>query len=99
MEETLCIQCGNPIPEGRLKALPHTMTCVECSIVGKKKAFRVITGKTTYHELEFVSEAMYNILTAYERKTNGAFYTSPNKPTPAEMLTNGSSADAKLFEK
>ena len=99
MEETLCMICGKPIPEGRLKAIPGAMTCVDCSIVQKKKGFRVISSKTTYHELEIVEEEMFKILTAYERKNNGAFFTPQNRPTQAEMLSNGSKGDSKLFEK
>ena len=84
-----CIICGAEIPEGRLNAIPGCMTCVNCSTVGKKKGFRVISGKTTYHELDIVDEEMFKILTAYERKTNGAFFTSTNKPTNSERLGNG----------
>ena len=98
MEPTYCITCGAEIPEGRLNAIPGCMTCVNCSIVGKKKGFRVISSKTTYHELDIVDEEMFKILTAYERKNNGAFYTQQNMPTQAEMLSNGSKKDAKLFE-
>jgi phage/conjugal plasmid C-4 type zinc finger TraR family protein len=27
---THCDECGDPIPEGRRKALPHARTCVQC---------------------------------------------------------------------
>lgn len=30
-ETTLCSVCGGPIPEGRIKAMPETMVCVNCS--------------------------------------------------------------------
>lgn len=33
MSKKLCIDCGKPIPTGRLKALPGTETCVACSQV------------------------------------------------------------------
>jgi RNA polymerase-binding protein DksA len=26
-----CVECGEPIGRGRLRALPHATTCVECS--------------------------------------------------------------------
>lgn len=37
-----CIKCGNDIPAGRLKALPNTTTCVQCSTSDKFKG--VITS-------------------------------------------------------
>jgi hypothetical protein len=50
-----CIHCGNPIPEGRLQALPGTKTCTKCSTTGRVKGHAIITGKTTYSELEILS--------------------------------------------
>lgn len=64
----LCNNCGEPIPEGRLKALPNTETCVNCSGTNKKKAFVVITGKDTYTELDIVDENTYKILKEFDRK-------------------------------
>ena len=29
--ERNCTECNEPIPEGRLKALPKTTTCTKCS--------------------------------------------------------------------
>ena len=31
--EKLCLDCGDPIPQGRVEALPETLTCVGCSQV------------------------------------------------------------------
>ncbi len=28
--ETHCVECGEPIPEGRRKAVPGVRTCVDC---------------------------------------------------------------------
>jgi len=98
-ESTFCIICGAEIPEGRLHAIKGCMTCVNCSIVEKKKGFRIISGKTTYLELDIVDAQMFKILSGYERKTNGAFFTSTNRPTDAEKLTNGCNNDIKLFKK
>jgi phage/conjugal plasmid C-4 type zinc finger TraR family protein len=28
--ETHCVECGEPIPEGRRRAVPGVRTCVEC---------------------------------------------------------------------
>ena len=49
-----CLECGELIPEARLKALPTATKCVKCSDTEKKIAFRVITGKTTYSELSIL---------------------------------------------
>jgi hypothetical protein len=51
-----CCKCNEPIPEPRLKALPNTHTCVECSSVGKWYTRAVITGKTTYSEVEVIKD-------------------------------------------
>ena len=31
----LCVECGDPIPMARLKAMPETEYCVECCRVGR----------------------------------------------------------------
>lgn len=51
-----CIRCGQEIPEARLKALPQVKTCVNCSQTNRVYGFAVISGKTTYSELQIVSE-------------------------------------------
>ena len=43
-----CCKCCKPIPEARLKALPDTKTCVECSSVERDYVRTIISGKTTY---------------------------------------------------
>ena len=63
-----CIKCGNQIPEGRLKALPDTKTCVNCSSVDKIRGFRIITGKTTYTALQLVDAKKFKELTAKQAR-------------------------------
>jgi len=41
-----CTQCSNPIPKQRLKALPHTKVCVECSTEDAKGAVDIVYHKT-----------------------------------------------------
>lgn len=41
-----CENCGQPIPRGRLEALPNTTTCVKCSMVKKKVAVTIWDDKT-----------------------------------------------------
>jgi hypothetical protein len=51
-----CIVCGNEIPAMRLNALPTTKTCVQCSGTERVAGFAVITNKTTYSEIQLVSQ-------------------------------------------
>lgn len=51
-----CVQCGNEIPELRLKALPTAKTCIECSNTERVAGFAVITNKTAYSEIQIVSQ-------------------------------------------
>jgi len=71
-----CIHCNESIPDGRIKALPNVKTCVNCSNTGKKLGFSVITGKTTYSELDIVDENTYKILKSFDRKIFGTFESS-----------------------
>lgn len=52
-----CSQCGTPIPEARLKALPTAKTCVHCSQAQRVAGFALITGKTEYSALQILSQA------------------------------------------
>jgi hypothetical protein len=63
-----CKICGKEIPEQRLKALPTAETCVKCSTTEKIAGFQLITGKTTYTELQLVSQDAYKkLIEAQER--------------------------------
>lgn len=79
MNELYCIYCGKQILEGRVKALPNVETCVEHSDVEKKRGFRIISGKTTYTELEIVNESRFKILDQFSRKGFHANATAPGK--------------------
>lgn len=46
-----CCVCDQPIPEGRLKALPHTNTCVQHSTTGRYSANIVSYGDPEKGEL------------------------------------------------
>lgn len=45
MENKLCIKCKQEINPLRLKALPTTKTCVECSTTGAKRGVPMMFGK------------------------------------------------------
>ena len=52
--ERNCSICSEPIPTGRLKALPKATTCVKCSNVDAYCGHNMITGKNTYSEVQIV---------------------------------------------
>ena len=49
-----CSKCQAKIPAARLRALPNTKTCVECSNVERNYVRTIISGKTTYSEWEVI---------------------------------------------
>ena len=49
-----CIKCNEPIPEGRLKILPNAKECVGCSSTERNYVRPIISGKTTYSEVEVI---------------------------------------------
>jgi hypothetical protein len=51
-----CIHCNQEIPEARIKILPATKSCVACSETARVYGFPMISSKTTYSELQIVSE-------------------------------------------
>lgn len=51
-----CKTCKEPIQEGRLKALPDTTTCVECSTQTAWYLRNIVSGKTDYMETEIIKD-------------------------------------------
>ena len=51
-----CINCFDVINPLRIKALPHTRTCVECSTTGAKRALPMQFGEKddTWNEVVFM---------------------------------------------
>lgn len=52
-----CKKCGDEINPLRIKALPDTKTCVNCSTTSRWYVRNVISGKTTYCETEVIKDA------------------------------------------
>jgi len=52
----ICTKCQKEISEGRLKALPETKTCVECSDTQAWYLRNVVAGKTEYMETEIIKD-------------------------------------------
>lgn len=57
-----CKVCNEPIPEGRLKALPNATTCVNCSQTGRVIGVNVVSGNSSYSEIQIVSPEAANEL-------------------------------------
>jgi hypothetical protein len=51
-----CIKCNAEIPTKRLEILPNTKVCVQCSEVNRVAGHPLITSKTSYSELQIVSQ-------------------------------------------
>jgi|TARA_A100001391_G_C4916280_1_gene237859 hypothetical protein len=51
-----CIKCSKEINPLRLKALPETKTCVNCSTTQRWYVRNVISGKTEYAEAEVIKD-------------------------------------------
>ena len=68
-----CVHCLQPIAEGRLKALPNTRTCVECSTAGMKRGVTVTLGEGdhTCNELVIMDEQEYFKFKQAEAKAYG----------------------------
>ena len=65
-----CIKCKTNIPEKRLKALPNTLTCVNCSTTGAYKSVTITCGEgeDTWQETKIMSEEEYTIYMKTEEK-------------------------------
>lgn len=78
-----CNVCGKEIPMARLKILPHTKTCVTCSSANKVAGFPIISGKTTYSELQIVpQEKAEELYQKQDRKGNISEGVKSKNSTP-----------------
>ena len=69
MDKRFC-KCGIEIPQARIKILPNTKTCVNCSDVQTKKAIIVQQGEGdhTYNETIFLEHEQYEKYVEAENK-------------------------------
>jgi|GEM_PF-1762542 len=88
-----CKSCRELIPAARLKALPAATTCMACSQTGRVAGFALITGKTSYSELQLVSqETAQELYLKQDRK--GSIATGVQfKHLPTPKLSNFDFAD------
>lgn len=85
-----CKYCGNEIPEGRLKILPKTTTCVKCSDTEKVAGFPLITGKTEYCDLQIVDQETCKKLNKLQNRkgygiSNGVKFDQDRNKTSKEI--------------
>lgn len=65
-----CIKCQEEINPLRLKALPETKTCVNCSDTSKWYVRNIISGKTTYSETEVIKDPEFaKSISAMDRRS------------------------------
>ncbi len=83
-----CIHCNSEIPEARMKALPNAKTCVSCSETGRVYGFAVVSGKTTYSEIQLVSEETAQELYKKQDRTGGVATGVQFRNLPPPKLSN-----------
>lgn len=68
MDKRFCKVCGEEIHPLRLKILPNTVTCVEHSTTGQKRARTLSLGQGdhNYNEIEILEEETYRQVVAVE---------------------------------
>lgn len=67
-----CKKCGNIISEARLKILPQTIVCVNCSDVNKFGVINVINHKTGNNIQIVDKETADKVNKMAQRKTYGS---------------------------
>lgn len=65
-----CIKCNKKIHPKRLKALPKTKTCVECSTTDTYCAVTTThgSGDHTWNDIQIMTKEQYNKYTEAEKK-------------------------------
>jgi hypothetical protein len=75
MESRFCIKCKQEINPLRVKALPNTKTCVDCSTVGAKKGVSMVFGEKdhTWNDMIIVEPDEANKLENVKQSTFETF--------------------------
>jgi len=75
-----CVKCKEEIPEGRLKALPGTTTCVNCSNSRMKRSVTVVKGERedTFNDLIIMEADEYEYI--FGRDENNGFVFPEDNP-------------------
>ena len=94
--QQICNVCKEPIPEARLKALPTAKTCTAYSQTGRVAGFAMITGKTSYSELQLVSQETAQELYQKQDRKGGSIANGVQfKHLPTPKLSNFDFEDNK----
>ncbi|MBO9703838.1 MAG: TraR/DksA C4-type zinc finger protein [Sporocytophaga sp.] len=83
-----CIKCQKTIPDLRLKALPNAKTCLDCSETARVAGFPIVSGKTTYSELQIVSTEKAEELYQKQNRTGGVSEGVTFKDNSIPKLSN-----------
>jgi hypothetical protein len=91
-----CCKCYKPIPKPRLKALPNTRECIVCSSEERNMVRAVITGKTTYSEVEVIKnkktkEYLNSLIGKGRRGFGSMLHRSTGSDTSPSKVKLGSS--------
>ena len=88
MEVRLCIKCGLEINSFRLQAIPTTRTCTSCSTESRVAGFNIISGKTTYSEIQLMSQEEAQELYLKQDRKGGVSEGVKFKNLPAPKISN-----------
>lgn len=64
-----CVKCGEEIHPLRIKALPNTKVCVNCSTTGTYRAITTVNGEGdhTWNDIQLMTSEEYD---SYQRSEN-----------------------------
>lgn len=85
-----CIHCQEEINPLRLKALPGTKTCVNCSTTGAKKGVIVTLGEKdhTCNEIMFLEDDQYEKYLKSQKKARFDKIEDGESETPSKIDLN-----------
>ncbi len=83
-----CVVCDAEIPAKRLEILPNSKTCVSCSSTARVAGFPMITSKTSYSELQIVSQETAQELYTKQDRKGGVATGVQFKQLPTPKLSN-----------
>jgi len=83
-----CVICEEEIPELRIKALPKVKTCINCSSTERVAGFPLITSKTSYSELQIVSQEIAQELYAKQDRKGSIATGVQFRQLPPPKLSN-----------
>lgn len=83
-----CTICEKGIPALRLIALPGTRTCIKCSQAARVAGFPLISGKTTYSELQIVKQETAEELYGKQERKGSIAEGVKFKNLPPPKLSN-----------